>query len=36
VTSPPSTRPLLRRYYLLFFIDVTSREVFSAGITANP
>jgi putative transposase len=27
---------LLRRYYLLFFIDVTNREVFFAGITANP
>ena len=27
---------LLRRHYLLFFIDVTSREVFFAGITANP
>ena len=27
---------LLRRYYLLFFIDVTSREVFFAGITVNP
>jgi len=27
---------LLRRYYLLFFIDVTSREVFFAGITAHP
>ncbi len=26
----------LRRYYLLFFIDVTSREVFFAGITTNP
>ncbi len=26
----------LRRYYLLFVIDVTSREVFYAGITANP
>ncbi|NNC74790.1 MAG: transposase [Acidimicrobiia bacterium] len=26
----------LRRYYLLFFIDVTTREVFYAGITANP
>jgi putative transposase len=26
----------LRRYYLLFFIDVTNREVFFAGITANP
>jgi putative transposase len=26
----------LRRYYLLFFIDVTSREVFFAGITPNP
>jgi putative transposase len=27
---------LLRRFYLLFFIDITSREVFLAGITANP
>ena len=27
---------LLRRYYLLFFIDVTTREVFFAGITAHP
>ena len=27
---------LLRRYYLLFFIDVTTREVFLAGVTANP
>jgi transposase len=27
---------LLRRYYLLFFIDVSTREVFFAGITANP
>ncbi len=27
---------LLRRYYVLFFIDVTTREVFYAGITANP
>ena len=26
----------LRRYYLLFVIDVTSREVFFAGITTNP
>ncbi len=26
----------LRRYYLLFFIDITSREVFFAGITPNP
>ncbi len=26
----------LRRYYLLFFIDVTSHEVFFAGITTNP
>jgi putative transposase len=26
----------LRRYYLLFFIDVTNREVFFAGITTNP
>ncbi|MCP3856085.1 MAG: transposase [Actinomycetia bacterium] len=27
---------LLRRYYLLFFIDVSTREVFFAGITAHP
>jgi putative transposase len=27
---------LLRRYYVLFFIDVTTREVFYAGVTANP
>jgi transposase InsO family protein len=27
---------LLRRYYLLFFIDITTREVFFAGITASP
>ena len=27
---------MLRRYYLLFFIDVTSREVFFAGVTARP
>ena len=27
---------LLHRYYLLFFIDITTREVFFAGITANP
>ena len=27
---------LLRRYYVLFFIDVTTRQVFFAGITANP
>ena len=26
----------LRRYYLLFFIDITTREVFFAGITATP
>jgi transposase InsO family protein len=26
----------LRRFYLLFFIDVTTREVFLGGITANP
>ena len=26
----------LRRYYLLFFIDVTNRQVSYAGITANP
>jgi putative transposase len=26
----------LRRYYLLLFIDVTTREVFFAGITTNP
>ena len=27
---------LLRRCYLLFFIDITNREVFCGGITANP
>jgi transposase InsO family protein len=27
---------LLRRYYLLFFIDVSTREVFFAGVTSNP
>ena len=27
---------LLRRYYLLFFIDITTREVFYAGVTTNP
>ena len=27
---------LLRRYYLLFFIDVTSREVFFAEVTRQP
>ena len=27
---------LLRRYYLLFFIDITNREVFYGGITTNP
>ena len=27
---------LLRRCYLLFFIDITNREVFYGGITANP
>ena len=27
---------LLRRCYLLFFIDVTNREVLYGGITANP
>ncbi|MCP4100771.1 MAG: transposase [Lentisphaerae bacterium] len=26
----------LRRYYVLFFIKVDSREVFFAGVTANP
>ena len=26
----------LRRYYLLFFIDIRTREVFFAGITTNP
>ena len=26
----------LGRYYLLFFIDITNREVFFAGITVNP
>ena len=27
---------LLRRYYLLFFIDIANREVLYGGITANP
>ena len=27
---------LLRRYYLLFFIDITNREVLYGGITTNP
>ena len=27
---------LLRRYYLLFFIDIANREVFYGGITAQP
>jgi transposase InsO family protein len=27
---------LLRRYHLLFFIDVTTREVYFGGVTANP
>ena len=27
---------LLRRYYVLFFIKVDTREVFYAGVTANP
>jgi transposase InsO family protein len=27
---------LLRRYYVLFFIKVQTREVFYAGVTANP
>ena len=27
---------LMRRYSLLFFIDITTREVFFAGITAHP
>ncbi len=26
----------LRRYYLLFFIDVTTRQVFFGGVTVNP
>ena len=26
----------LRRYYVLFFIKVQTREVFFAGVTANP
>jgi len=27
---------LMRRFYVLFFLDVTSREVFLGGITTNP
>ena len=27
---------LLRRYYVLFFIHIPSRQVFFAGVTANP
>jgi len=27
---------MLRRYYLLFFINITTREVFFAGTTARP
>ena len=36
MTSRPSTQALLRRCYLLFFIDITTREVFYRGVTANP
>ena len=28
--------PLLRRYYVLFFIHIPTRQVFYAGVTANP
>ena len=27
---------LLRRCYVLFFIDITNREILYGGITANP
>ena len=36
MTSSPSTPPRLRRYYVLFFIHVETRQVIFAGLTANP
>ncbi|MCP4381204.1 MAG: transposase family protein [Hyphomicrobiales bacterium] len=32
----PIDTALLRRYYLRFFIDITARELFLAGVTTNP
>ena len=28
--------PVLRRFYVLFFIHIPSRQVFFAGVSANP
>ena len=35
-TSSASTRSLLRRFYVLFFIDIPTRQVIFGGLTANP
>jgi putative transposase len=36
VTSSPSTTIALRRYYVLFFVELGSRRVHLAGCTTNP
>ena len=36
MTSPPSTPVILRRFYLLFFIDIPTRSVYLGGITEHP